>query len=383
MRSYLSILFIAVFLPVITFGQVALDKDSMANTPVKSTLSYEALTQFFQSTFSTGKNGGFEFKSSLFGIQKLFSKKDLDFSDYYLRRKPARNLEFSAGINKDDNGNMNTLSAGFKYALINHRSKSDINFLDIPEIATKVKNMGDAQYKAEKLYQAEIDKQNSPAVKLKMQKAFDDALKKYTKTQKLKDLPDEMEKIVDSIVISGYNGDPATFFQLAQDSYDIAAKKIDQKGLLTFGFTPGYDWNDRRFANTELSLHYLKGFGNFKKPWNIDAQIINYFSHDTTATKKNLSRTMSTISIGVNKTLLNDNASNPIIEFEMAFEDDYIHSGRYVNEERNTISLNTILRIHISREISVPVTLKYDLQHPSLLGFIKVDWNLENNRRKS
>jgi hypothetical protein len=382
MRCYLLQLLFVFFLPVIVFGQASLDHDSVANTPVKSNLSYEALTQFFQSSFSTAKNGGFEFKSSLFGIEKLFSKKDLDFSDYYLKRRSARNLEFSAGVNKDDNGNMNILSAGFKYALINRRSKSDINFLDIPEIAARVKNMGDVLYKGEKIYQAQIDKQNNPATKSRMQKEFDDALKKYSTSQKIKDLPNSMEKMLDSITRSDYNSDAAGFFQLAQESYDIAAQKIDQRGLLTLGFSPEYAWNDQRFGTTALSLQYLKGFGNFRKPWNVDAQFKNYFLHDTTGTKKNLSRSMSMISIGVNKTIINDNASNPVIEFELAFEDDYIQSGIYTTEERNTISLNTILRVHISREISVPLTLKYDLQHPNLLGFLKVDWNLENNKKK-
>jgi hypothetical protein len=76
-----------------------IDVAKISNTPVKSGLSYEALTQFFQSSLSAGKNGGFDFKATAFGIKKLFSKKDLQLSDYYLNKtnKAARNLEISFG----------------------------------------------------------------------------------------------------------------------------------------------------------------------------------------------------------------------------------------------------------------------------------------------
>jgi hypothetical protein len=152
-------------------------------------------------------------------------------------------------------------------------------------------------------------------------------------------------------------------------------------GLLTLSFNPGYAWNDRRFDSSTLVLQYLRGFGNIQKPWNIDAQLRNYFLHDTTGKNKNLSRSVAVAYIGVNKILLDDDKLNPILEFEIALEDDYIHEGLYANEEKNKISLDAILRVHISKELSVPVSLQFDLKRPQLFGFLRVDWNLEHGKK--
>ena len=358
-------------------GQFVISKDSIAKTPVKSNLSYEALTQFFQASVAVGRNGGFDFKSSLFGIQKLFSKKDLDLSDYYLKRKSARNTEFSFGVHKDDKDNVNVLVAGFKYALINNRSKSDVNFLQIPEIAMQVQNMGSALYKAEEIYHHSIAKGNAAA-----ELRFINALKKYTKSQNLKDLPDGMQSILDSIVTNSYRSDTSHFFHVAQRSYDIAAKRIDQKGLLTLAINPGYSWSNRRFDSIAIAFQFVKGFGNIGRPWNLDAQINNHFLYDTVSKKANLSRSITSVSLGLNKILMNDDGLNPVIEFEMALENDYVYSRLYSGEKRNKISLNAILRIHIAREIVVPLSLAFDLMHPNVAGFLKVNWNLENSKKK-
>jgi hypothetical protein len=374
---------ITLFFPFIGFTQPAVHRDSIARTPVKSGLSYEALTQFFQSSLSTGRHGGFDFKSSLFGINKLFSKKDLDLSDYYLReQKFSRNLEFTLGVHKDDDDHFNTLLGTIKYALINNRSKSDIDFTNIPEISQAIRNMGDVLYKAELEYQSAISKEQNEERRSVKQKEFDNALKKYSATLKIKDLPAAMQHTLDSIIRKEYGKEPETFFTIPQSLYDIAAKKIDQQALLTIGISPGYAWSGRRLDSSTVFLQYLKGFGNYKKPWNIDGQLMNRFLHDTTGTTKNLSRSVAVGIIGLNKTLVNDDQLNPLIEFELAFEADVVNSGLYTGEDRGKLNLNTILRVHISRELSVPVTLQFDLKHPQLFGFLKVDWNLENNKKK-
>ena len=383
MKHCYTLLITVLLLPVVALTQTDIRHDSIAATPVKSGLSYEALTQFFQSSLSTGRHGGFDFKSSLFGIKKLFSKKDLELSDYYLNReKPSRNLEFGLGVHKDADGHLNDLGAGFKYALINNRSKSDADFSAIPEISKALKNMLDALYKAELEYQSSISAEKDPERKAVRQKEFDNALKKYSATQKIKDLPAGMQHMLEAIISKDYNSDTDIFFSLPQQLYDIAAKKIDQRALLTIGASPGYAWTSRRFDSSTVFAQYLKGFGNYKKPWNIDAMLMFRFLHDSSGTAKNLARTVAAFTIGLNKTLVADEQINPLLEFEGAFEADHVYARLYNNEDRDKFSVNAILRVHISRELTVPLTLQFNLKHTDLLGFLTVDWNLENNKKR-
>lgn len=363
-----------------------IDVAKISNTPVKSGLSYEALTQFFQSSLSAGKNGGFDFKATAFGIKKLFSKKDLQLSDYYLNKtnKAARNLEISFGAHKGNNGDLNILLAGFKYAIINHRSKSDHNFTDYPELNKDLKNVNNVISIATSLYQTEINSiKNNNNIKQTLQNQFDLSLKNYNSSQNVNTLPARVQVIMDSIIDKNFNGQSTTdFFARPQKTYDEIAKKIDTKDLLTFSFNPGYDSKNSHFDTTFFLLQYLKGFGDYKKPWNFDGQLKNQFSHDSTGARKNLSRSIGIGSIGLNKILINDEKLNPIIEFELAVEDDYIFNGSYKNEDQNKFFFNTILRVHVSNQISLPISLKYDLKQSNVFGFFRVDWNLENSTKK-
>ena len=127
-------------------------------------------------------------------------------------------------------------------------------------------------------------------------------------------------------------------------------------------------------------MQYLKGFGNYNKPWNFDGQLRNSFLKDTLGTAKSLARTVFVLQIGLNKVLANDDKNNPLIEFELAFEDTYIQRRMYAGEDRNKISLNSILRVHISKEMAIPLTLKYDSKKANVFGLFQVSWNLENKR---
>ena len=71
--------------------------------------------------------------------------------------------------------------------------------------------MGAALYDAEKIYGYTIDRA-TPAAKARLQKELDNALKKYTKSQNIKDLPGDMQVIIDSLVRKRYASDTATFF---------------------------------------------------------------------------------------------------------------------------------------------------------------------------
>lgn len=354
--------------------------ESISKTPAKSGLSYEALTQFYQTTFTSGKSGGFKFKSSLFGIQKLFSSKDLDLSQYYLAKKGARNFEVSLGVDKNKDNNVDNVRAGLKYGIINNRSKSDVNFTNFEEIGNPLQNLGRIQNQAGQVYFRLINAITDPAERELRRKEFMAANEKFKKSLKVSDLPNEIVLLIDSISKSQLSMSAEELFAAPQKAYDIRAKKVDQQSLLTLEFSPGYSWNKKRWDSTSVVVQYLKGFGNYERPWNFDGQLKNHFLRDTLGKPKNLSRSIAVVQIGLNKILAIDDKKNPLIEFELAFEDNYVHRGVYNGEDRNKLSFNTIFRVHITKEITVPLTLKYDLNNPNVFGFLQFNWNLENKR---
>jgi len=357
----------------------SLRAERIAQTPTKSGLSYETLTQFYQATFTSGKNGGFKFKSSLFGIQKLFSSKDLDLSQYYLAKKGARDFEISLGVDKNKDNDVDNLRAGLKYALVNNRSKSDVNFTNFDEIKTSLQNLGSVFNEGGQIYFRLINALNDAERQLRL-KAFREANEKFKKSQKRADLPNELVSLIDSVSNLRLSMSVQDLFDAPQKAYDIAAKKLDQKGLLTFEVSPGYSWSKKRWDSTSLVGQYLKGFGNYERPWNFDSQVKNHFQRDTLGKANNLARSLSVVQIGLNKVLAIDDKKNPVIEFEMALEAGYVLRGAYNGEDRNRLSFNTILRVHITKEIIVPLALKYDLKNPNLFGFLQFNWNLENKR---
>ena len=343
------------------------------NSPGKSSLSYEGLTQFFQSSLTSGKNGGYNFKATLFGVRKIFSGKDIELSHYFLKPTPKiqRNIEFTVGLNKDKDEQLNILTGGIKWAIWNKRSKPDVNFFNDEVLKDSLRKNGIIFQKASVIYKTEVNK-NPDSVKLWNE--FIKALQEYNKSGDLNDLPSRFKATLDSLVPKLL--DPKKI----QQRYDYLSKEVDKKGLLTLSINPGYNFNKSSFDTLAISAQYLKGFGDNEKPWNWDVQLKHTQQNDSTdANKNNINRTSYIGSIGLNKVLLIDDKLNPLIEFESQFEYTKIAQGLYVDEDKDKITFNSILRVHVTKEISVPVTLKFDLEHPNLFGFFALQWNLEGS----
>jgi len=356
------------------------DKEKIANTPAKSGTSYEALTQFLQVNVTSEKGGGYTFKSTLFSIQKFFSKDSLNASDIYLAKKGARNLELGLGLHKGSQGNLGLLLPSIKYALVNNRDKSDVNFAleDNGALDKDIQLILNARHNALTQYSNEIA--GKPAAeKATLEKELDAADMRFAKSNDFKEYPKRVLELYNQ-EIKAKGRDPEKFLQEIQDVYDRIAKKIEQRGLLTLSFNPGYDWNTSNFDTTTVNLQYLKGWGNFQKPWNFDIKISQLFQQDTSNTKS-LSRQVFMGKLGINKVLVHDSKLNPLVEFELAYEHDYIFNGLYKDEDRNRPKMVSTLRVHVSKDIFIPLTLKYDLKNPNLFGVFRLQWDLQTGKK--
>ena len=172
---------------------IAIDVGKIANTPSKSASSYQALTQFLQANVSSGTNGGYELKATLFTFDKLFSKDSLNASSIYLlsTNKIKRNLEFSQGIHKGSNGDLNIFTLGIKYAIVNHRDKSEENFASFGDglLQKDLKIITEAKFYADSMYVNSIQNDNAKI------KAFNEAKAKAKKSGDFNDFPSEMADI--------------------------------------------------------------------------------------------------------------------------------------------------------------------------------------------
>ena len=415
---------------------------AIAATPVKSALSYSALSQFIQTNVTTGANGGFNFKSTLFGLHDLFSGGGKDsLSNYYLTRTAfmQRNTQLSFGINKASTtgDQLSRITAGLTIAVVNHRDKSIVNFVTEAGLSGYIKkengsiltaniiyttqyiivpifnnNIQDkvtlnaaliaaTQEQAQKLslnanwteddIDAILNKLNiSPTVISKVHTAFEadfsmiatNAAAYQDTTHKTK--PDaNYQKIADSVFkTTGASAD--AILTAITNNYNNLGKKIDMGALFTISLNPGYNVKTGLPDTTSLSLRYLVGLGNnIDKPWSIDLQATGVSLRDSTAARKVFGHNALKCSLGFDKVFMRDSQDNPLLEAEFQGEYDNVLSGKFAHEAQQTVTANLVTSIRVSKEFTLPLTLKYDPKNAQFLGFLSVQWNLENSNSTS
>jgi hypothetical protein len=408
-----------------------LDTTKIAQGPNKSGLSYDALTKFFQGSITSGKNGGFSFKATLYGFETLFSKDpNFGLSQNYLQHGGARNLEFQFGMNKDTTGNLNSIVGGVKYAWINKRDLSTFSFADIAPLNAAFARVGRLGSLAQGVYiQKNIDplvaqihaidsilaKENAGylvasddaakeqilnrkdslsktratllAQKKQAESTFEAFLAKYNADSAhsiAKDYPAEYQAILDSISKKMFHDSTAVeVYSLPVTLYKKEVQKINQGTLFTTTFNPGYNYSGRRMDSLSLTLELLQGLGNLEKPWDLDIQTRYTFRWDSLGGPCNLEKGVWSSTIGFNKTFIKDSKSNPILEFEIAGEDDLITQKKLPKDQWNTITANAVLRVHLTNQLTLPLTLKFDLKHPNIFSFLSLSWNLDNSSSSS
>jgi hypothetical protein len=418
--------------------------NAIKNTPAKTGLTYSSLSQFIQSTVTSGKNGGFSFKSSFFGLAYLFNGKNDSLSRYYLSKtgKWQRNQELSLGINKTGSGNdqISLVTVGYKVSVINNRDKSEHNFFedkvlssgidvadhsmaiadviytsdvavrfvksnfsgaDLNNVLTavdaerkaKLANIQSAKWTTDDLEKAitaskvAFSKQELTNLKNKFNeelKKGDGMIKAYTSADSSNKPADykRFKAIADSI-FKKYGYSYSELHKNLQKEYNAYAKKIETGALLTLSFNPGYNFQYNHFDTTSFSARYLKGFGNYKKPWNVDLQGTIVSLRDSSSAPKDFGHNKGKISVGLNKVFAVDDKDNPLLESEFAGEYDLVLNGRYAHEQKQVVTANLVTSIHLSKEFTLPLTLKYDIKHPNVFGFISLQWNLEDSGKSN
>ncbi|MFI5158749.1 MAG: hypothetical protein ACHQF4_07775 [Sphingobacteriales bacterium] len=412
---------------------------SIAASPVKSALSEKTLTQFIQSTVTTGKGSGYNFSSSFFAIGYLFSRHKDSLSNYYLHDTKGRNTQLSIGANKANSDRISLITLGLTYAPINHRDKSLVNFSAQDNLLEDIQSVDHALVYTRIIYTTRfiINKALSDNIKssdqLKTalgaaQKLNDQKIKKagtnnwtdndiesilvpipidaptikkieqefaglygsiktnsmaYRDTsQKLK--PDSNFKAIGDSVFKALFKLPYDLkFKDLQKKFDNISKKIDMGSLLTVSLTPGYNIQFAHWDTTSVTIRYLYGFGkNVDKPWNIDAQASFVSLQDSSAQHKEFNHNTLKLILGLDKVFARNGQDDPLFEIEFQGQYNNVFSGKYVHEEQQSLTANLVTTIHLTKEFNLPVTLKYDPKTTHLFGILSLQWNLQDSGKK-
>jgi hypothetical protein len=414
----------------------------LAQAPASTGLTNASLTQFLQSSVTSGTNGGFNFKTTIFGLKYLFSgtKKD-SLSGYYLSHTSDRNNEIDLGVNRVSKASdqLSTITFGYKIA-INHRDKSIVNFAKADaelskgiDLADNTVNVINDIYSSElvmevlnsgSLAKDDLDKARAAVAKLTKEKIGDPNKNKWTDNEfesifngtnvdiKGGTFPTLKKKLNEGLLqIPGLQNDytdgkdstasnkryktiaDSVFHKLGysysdlhkniQNEYNTYAKKIEMGSLTTFSLNPGYNVQSHHADTSTFTVRYLKGFGNYKKPWNIDLQGVIVSLRDSAAVPKDFGHNKLKFIAGVNKVFAVDDKANPLLESELAAEYDDVVTSRFAHETKEVFTGNLTTTIHLSKEFSLPLTLKYDVKNPTLFGFLAVQWNLQDSGKST
>lgn len=323
----------------------------------------DRITQFYsaavKSNFVSGEDGKFEFKSSLFGLKKLFDP-DLDIDTTYLRRQFLRNFEITAGLTFGEDQKLDGFRPALKWALINRRDRSENNFyLDFKDehslIARALDSAGNAA----------IDK-----VKEDPQRRNDifASMDKFNETRNLSDL-DEMLRDEVFLRLSKPQLDSL------QTMYDVRAKEVDRGVLVTLD--AGWDITRAQKDSIFAGLGLFKGVGHGR-----DLVIKSRFGlKDTSATSFEFDRITWNNSLGLDLVLVRA-GDQSLIEGNLNVEYDRVLRGLADDEDRETFNLSLTLSAVISEDISLPITVKWDPENGNLFALLDLQWTLKPIKKK-
>jgi hypothetical protein len=356
---------------------------------------YNQITDIFQAAVRNGiisnSGGEYQLTTSLYGLKMLFHKgaplSDID----YIKSKFQRNFNITAiiGTNSTDNS-IQSFSPSIKYAIINKR--------DVKDFGNAPKDQRDSLFSAFNLLDIIADSttfqdqirgaKNDPAKHDKMKKALNNL-------QTLKDT--SASAIEQYLTTNGFNltqKDKATIehvvhqYKNGKDIYTRLVGAIQQGPLLTLH--GGATIKNNAVNGIDAKLEYLVGLGSGvgkdpNKPWDFDTYASANIQKDSVTKSQTLDRQVYSAYVGINKVLAyTSQQSNKGVATQSLFEAkgstgfDYIPTGRYPTDRTWTYNLDVIFSVRLANNLYLPFEIKYAPTKSSVLGLLKLQFNLPN-----
>ncbi|AWA29757.1 hypothetical protein HYN48_06520 [Flavobacterium magnum] len=335
----------------------------------------DALSSFFQMTTKnlTGAQKSIAFNGTLFAI-KAEADPSLLIDRNFASETFSRNFQFNFNLNLDENYKYTGFTGGFTYAVINKRDTKIAQFYK----SGKYKQLTDAYTALNNDITAATNRYIDSITKIpgipptqiaaqimQVQQGLD-TLHQYKKANKFPPgfLP-KLNNTLDSAMVKTS--------RLLADAYD----DISKAALLTLS-AKGVADDKGKINSGRLGLVFLQGnlFGK-RAPAELD--IRTTFSYGDTLAVTPMQRTTLRSTLGFNFVLLKSKTVNKsLFEWKVYAELDNVFKNLLPDEQKNTILANSDLRLRITDNLWLPLTIKYDVEKSNFLGFLNISYNFDS-----
>lgn len=351
---------------------------------LKSGNSKDILTNFFQLALNNlaGPNKEFSFSSNPYAIML---KKDpaLNKDIYYRKYKPLRKLNFSFGVRLDTSFNFNGFTSGLKYSLIDQT-----DYTASKVVAQKLKEdklgkeMGLLNTAITTYLRTEFRGSDSERIAMNTDRNVF-----LQKDKPLSGFSNEFQNLVRGIV---KDKNLTTIADIINNNAGKSLKEVDSLNfvklknsiknnlLWTIGVSDSTYKDKFQFANiaivTELSKGVFEpepGENNFE----VNIKSMFNFSNDTIRKSRNLDRKIFSIESGLNW-IWRDKTTDRSF-FEIKFSGSYYHNfgNLYLNEHKDSLTINATARIRLINDLWIPLEVKYDPKTGKIFGFLNIKAN--------
>ncbi len=384
--KYLIILLIMMFPQLIIAQNSAKIKPILTADSLKSGNAKDILTSFFQLAFNklTGPSKELNFTSNPFAIL-LKSDPDLAIERSYYKYRALRKTNFSFGIKLDTSYRFNGFSSGIRYALIDKRdsSTSKLLFENLrnDSLANEVNEL------QKELVEYAIKNYPVIADRKKFIAKTNDLLNRNIPFEKL---DTAIQRVVRQVIGADEDAYPhiitlvrqnpgSNIFVEQRKQYTIYRDEIKNALLWTIGVSDTTYKDEFIFSNILINTELVKGFGKPKpgSNWEFNIKAAVNFIDDKLNKGRDLKRTLLNFEPGVNWVIRNKRNDHSFLELK--FSGSYLHNFNtlYAKERRDSLTLNTTIRVRIISDIWIPLEIKYDPKSGNVFGFLNVRANFK------
>lgn len=354
----------------------ALTADSLATGNYK-----DVLNSFFQLSFDklTGPDKELKFTSTPFAVMARLDT-NLLLDENYLKYRTLRNINFSFSTKLDSVYKFNGFSSGIKYAIVNKRDETVSRaFVELVANNEAIKEF----YSLNNSLDAYISALPNAALKAKLM------LEKTEFTRGNKNF-DELDNSLQQKIIEIAGGlatknlstklaanKKFNIFKSGAEIYESMKKQYNNNLLWTIGVTDTTYKDEFLFSNIVFSSELLKGINNTSDKNDVELNIKTalQITDDTLKTGRDLKRVVFSFEPGINFVLKTKTTGKSFLEIK--FSGGYYHnfSTLYVGEEKEKVTLNSVIRVRILNDIWIPLEIKLDPKEGRVFGSLNIKAN--------
>jgi len=319
----------------------------------------DVLSNFFQLAVSdlTSKQRAINFKSTLFAV-KAKTNPDLLIDRNYLKQYFARNLQFDFSLGLDQDYHLTSYSAGLTYALINKRDETVATFMN-SKVSELVQQYGSLLHNQLNAYLATFD---SSAQRRRVLMEIQKGIVFLNETGSTDSIPQAF--------LAFAKIDFGFIRRSIHETLESAYAEVDKKPLLTISANATSLSSSAEFNSGFLEMVFLQGS-------NPEIDLRAKLLMTDTFSSVDEWRVNFNFQGGLNIVLFQDKSTNKsLLEAKLQGEYSHIFQGLLPDEDADQVFANAEIRVRVTNNFWIPLSIKYDIMNPNWFGFLNVALNL-------